>query len=540
MGQQPFHFIWEAEWYDIADTDYPLTPERWVRESFHHLIGTQVDCLTYNLWSSDHAVAQLNSSEIPAEHLDRIEKSWVWRTRENVRKLIAAGANPPDMAVTYGRKLGIPVIPILRMNDEHDHIFPTDVTKFKRENPHLLLGYTGPAWEPYWSWGEAHKGHPDPYSIDSFTWGMFDFAHKEVRDHKMAVIEEFITRWDHDGIDLDFERSPRFFREYSSPENAELMTDLVRQTRDLLDRAANQRGKPQYLIVRVQPKISVCNERCLDVQRWVNEGLVDVVIAGQGGINVSQDLTEWQDLVTGSDCLIFTSNNHWKTTEETRGWAKLMYQRRTDGLVLFNYNHLLHGFDKNSPVPKRTLSKFDTMGTVWLEDLHPEYYRVLNEIGDVETLRFKDCCYSIESAPRGKRTGWDGDNARLYWGYDDIPLPIELQEGIHKISFGFADDLKRARELGMSPKVRLLMKIFNYTEPDDFDVYINGALLSRADRASRAVFIMEDDTWITYPDVPGAVFELGENDLEIRVNKLNPEIILTPRLDNLEIRVEYG
>ena len=57
VRQQPFHFIWEAEWYDIADTDYPLTPERWVTESCHHLIGTQVDCLTYNLWSSDHAVA---------------------------------------------------------------------------------------------------------------------------------------------------------------------------------------------------------------------------------------------------------------------------------------------------------------------------------------------------------------------------------------------------------------------------------------------------------------------------------------------------
>ena len=538
--QQPFHFIWEAEWYDIADTDYPLTPERWVKESFHHLVGTQVDCLTYNLWSSDHAVAQLDSSEIPAQHLEQVERSWVWRTRENTKQLIEADANPPDLAVAYGKQLGIPVMPILRMNDAHDHIFPTDVTKFKRDNPHLLLGYTGPDWEPLWSWGAAHKGHPEPYSFDSFTWGMFDFAHPEVRAHKLAIVEEFITRWDHDGIDLDFERDPRFFKEFDNSSNAALMTGIIQRTREILDRTAGQRGKPQHLIVRVPPTIAGCNERCLDVRAWVEERLVDVIIAGQGGINVSQDLAEWKELVAGKDCLVFASNNHWKTTEETRAWAKLMYQRGADGLVLFNYNHLLHGIDKHSPMPQSSLDKYVTLNTVWLEELHPDYYQVLDEIGELETFEFENCCYALESVPHVREAGCAGKTARLFWGYDAITLPIELKTGRHRIPFGFAEDLTRARELGMTPRITLRMKIFNYTEPDTFDVAINGVLLSRTKRTTRAIFIMGDYTWVTYPEVPGEVFHRGENDLEVRVQALNPAITLTPRLDNLEMRAEYA
>jgi len=284
----------------------------------------------------------------------------------------------------------------------------------------------------------------------------------------------------------------------------------------------------------VLPTIAVCNERGLDVKRWVEEGLVDAITPGCGYLTFTQDLTEWKELVKGRDCFIFTSNNHWKSPEETRAWAKLMYQRGTDGLALFNFNHLLHGFDKDSPVPKQY-----TCGTVWLEELHPEYYRALNEIGDVETLKFKDCCYSLESVPNEMEKGCGGKNFRRHWGYDHIPLPITLNEGSHKIQFGFADDLAQAKDLKMTPKVTLLMKIYNYTEPDDFDVYINGKLLSREIRSSRAVFIMGDDTWVTYSDVPGDVFNLGENELEIRVNKLNPEIIITPRLDNLEIKVAY-
>ena len=72
-------------------------------------------------------------------------------------------------------------------------------------------------------------------------------AHPEVRDHKLAIIEEFITRWDNDGVCLDFDRDPRLFKEEGKPENAALLTGMIRRIRATLDRVAKERGRPQYL-----------------------------------------------------------------------------------------------------------------------------------------------------------------------------------------------------------------------------------------------------------------------------------------------------
>ncbi len=38
-----------------------------------------------------------------------------------------------------------------------------------------------------------------------------DFAHQEVRDYFMALVEETLTRYDIDGLELDFMREPYLF-----------------------------------------------------------------------------------------------------------------------------------------------------------------------------------------------------------------------------------------------------------------------------------------------------------------------------------------
>ena len=85
----------------------------------------------------------------------------------------------------------------------------------------------------------------------------------------MAIIEEFITRWDNDGVALDFDRDPRYFKEFGKAENAALITDMVRQTREILDRVSSERGRPMYLHVRVVADIDTCWQRGMDVRTWV-------------------------------------------------------------------------------------------------------------------------------------------------------------------------------------------------------------------------------------------------------------------------------
>ena len=528
---RPFRLIFETEWNDIPCADYPLTPERWVEECIRPLAGTQVDTILYNLCSSDGYVAELKSGELLMHDFDKLGDAWVWRYRENTKKLIEADANPPKLAVEYGHRLGLKVIPIVRMNDPHDQFFKYEVSRFKKKNPHLLLGYGKYPID----WEKGSNGLPAHLKkgMDSFTWGMFDFAHKEVRDHKLAIIEEFIARWDNDGISLDFDRDPRYFKEFGSAANAALMTGLIRDVKAILDRVGKQRGRKLYFHVRVIAKIDSCYQRGLDVATWVKEGLVDAVTQGAGYMTVSLDLKPWLDLVQGRPCWIYPSCNHWRTTEETRAWASLMYQRGAHGLNLFNYGHLLHGHDAQTP--PQSLAQ----NTVWHSELHPDYYRVLQEIHDPKRLEIKNKRYVLESVPHAADLeGNRGQTSRDYRAIDDIVLPVTLKPGAHRVSFGFADDLEKARRGGATPHVTLRLKINNYTAPDEFDVAVNGAVLPLATRRTRAVFIMNNDTWVTFP-VPAAHLRAGSNWVEVNVRKLNPQMSAVPELIGMEILVEY-
>jgi len=470
-GREPFRLVFEAEWNDIPCTDYPLTPEQWAAECIAPLVNTQVDCLLYNLCSSDGYCCQLNNGELLMDTFDKLPDAWVWRYRENTKRLVAADANPPKLACEYGHRLGMTVIPIVRMNDMHDMFFRFEVSRFKLDNPRLLLGSTGPDWKPDWSKGDS--GLANKQGIDAFTWGMFDYAHPEVRDHKLAIIEEFITRWDNDGVCLDFDRDPRLFKEDGKPENAALLTGMIRRIRATLDRVATERGRPQYLYVRVIPRIDVCYARGMDVRTWVQEGLVDVIAPGCGYLTFSLQLTEWLDLVRGRTCRIVPSINHWKPTEETRAWAKLMRQRGAHGVQLFNYGHLLYGHGPDTEPEENRL------GSVWFHELHPDYYKVLHELGDLNAFSFQNCRYVWESVPHDLTNGEAGLSHRRFRAIDDIVLPVELTEGQHTIPFGFADDLSAARQLGLNPRVTLRLMISNSRNLGEYELLINGQVLPR-------------------------------------------------------------
>ena len=527
-SKKPFNLIYEAEWNDIPCADYPLTPEKWATESIRPLVDTQVDALFYNLCSSDGYCCGLESGQILMDNFKEVGDAWVWRYRENTKRLIEAGANPPDMAVKYGSRLGIKVIPVVRMNDMHDMFFKYEVTQFKLDNPHLLLGYG-----TYIDWEKGAKGHPNPQSTDSFNWGMFDFAHEEVREHRFRIIEEFITRFDNDGVSLDFDRDPWLFKEQGVQANADLITDLVRRVRSVLDEQAKKRGKPQYLHVRLLPDMKVCWERGMDVARWVKEGLVDAISPGCGYVTFSLNLAPWMKLIEGKDCWIYPAVNKWKLPEVTRAWAKLMYQDGAHGLYLFNWGHLLFGFDKE------IFLKSERLGSVWYDELHPRYYEALKQIGDPAGIRFMDSTYAMESMPHTlPERGEAGKLQRISRALEAVELPIELTVGKHSMNVPFAEDPEAARETACAPIVSLRMKLNNYTVPDSFDVRVNGTILDAAVRTERAVFIMNNDTWIEYPVDPD-LLRRGANEVGIDVHSLNPQMSATPMLQNVELVVKY-
>ena len=58
------------------------------------------------------------------------------------------------------------------------------------------------------------------------------------------------------------------------------MTDLMRSIRSLLDERSKQLGRPLPLSVRVPPTFELAMGSGLDVRTWIDEGIIDILIAG--------------------------------------------------------------------------------------------------------------------------------------------------------------------------------------------------------------------------------------------------------------------
>jgi hypothetical protein len=75
------------------------------------------------------------------------------------------------------------------------------------------------------------------------------------------------------------------------------LTDVQRTVRGLCDEAGRKRGRPLLLTVRVAGSIAQSMRQGYDVEAWLEEGLVDVLVpAGNAGTDDSIDIGEWKAL----------------------------------------------------------------------------------------------------------------------------------------------------------------------------------------------------------------------------------------------------
>jgi hypothetical protein len=104
--------------------------------------------------------------------------------------------------------------------------------------------------------GDIHYPHPD----HRHYWGVLDFAQEAVRNRRLGVIKDVLARYGVDGIDLDFMRHPLFF-------------DSVRHGKP----ATGAELDIMTGLVRTPVTVELCNHVGLDIEKWLAEGLIDVL-----------------------------------------------------------------------------------------------------------------------------------------------------------------------------------------------------------------------------------------------------------------------
>jgi len=155
---------------------------------------------------------------------------------------------------------------------------------------------------------------------------MQDFAHDEVRALQRDIALEVCERYDSAGFLFDFMRVPAFFRFGEERKNAHLMTKMIRQTREGLDEIARTKGRRLGLAVRVPPTVDGTVRMGLEVDTWIEDHLVDIVVTSAFfAQDTEHDAGEWVRLGADSPVRIMPAIEEGYLAGHSDGFNRWFY-----------------------------------------------------------------------------------------------------------------------------------------------------------------------------------------------------------------------
>jgi hypothetical protein len=190
------------------------------------------------------------------------------------------------------------------------------------------------------------------------VWSAVDYGVPEIRELAFRYCEEVCRDYPVNGIELDFFRHAFFFKcsgrgEACSEKELNQMTALIRRIRAMTEEAGQQRNRPILIAIRVPDSTEYCKLIGLDLERWLAEGLVDLLIVSgyiqlnpweysvqlghRYGVKVYPSLDESRVRDEGA-------RNLRGTVAAYRGRALNAWSAGADGIYLFNF------FDPHSPL----------------------------------------------------------------------------------------------------------------------------------------------------------------------------------------------
>jgi len=312
-------------------------PEGFLCERIVPALGTQVDAVFYctgvtTLFDHDTNVAE--RSDDLHEQMNSKESRPINR-HANMRMLREAGFDSLSLVTQRVHEAGLEVFWTHRINDIHDSFEDELFCNWKREHPEYLMGTP----EDIKRYEVTHPRH---------MWSTLDFENPEVLDYLYRITEEVCRRYDVDGIELDYFRHPLFFRpnlEYrpATPAQVEIMTGFQRRIREMAYREGNRRGRPILVATHVPMSRETCLHVGIDLERWLRDDLLDLLVTGSGYQPLSMPSGDLADLGHAHDVPVYPNMSasgmrQWDgRLEAWRAAASNVWQAGADGISLFNW-----------------------------------------------------------------------------------------------------------------------------------------------------------------------------------------------------------
>ena len=361
--------------------------------------------------------------------------------RNYSQSYIDQGRDCLQLIIDFCREHGREVFWSLRLNDTHDNWFPAMYPEYKKQHPDHLL------FRPE-DIGKPAVGRMEPHMNATAV----DFGRQEVRDHQFDIMEEVCQRYDVDGVEMDFMRQPIYFRPTLEgrpvePEHIEIMNGFVRRVRAMTEELGMKRGRPILAACRVPNTIRCSCEIGLDLETWLAEDLIDLLVSSLEHDPFTGPAAELTELGHRYQTPVYANvgesrDTHWIGIGELEGWAAAAtnaWNAGVDGLYTFN--------------------RFDP---------HSEVFRTA---GDPSLLEMMDKVYAIDDVGERPRT----------WAHT-LPLegrlPLELAPGSCRSAvLRVGDDVAARAAEGVLGELSLRIYIDRFTYTDEAEFRLNGKLL---------------------------------------------------------------
>jgi len=279
------------------------------------------------------------------------------------------GVDPFAVCVARCRERGVSPWLSMRMNDTHYINDPTKTSKLWQQHPELRRA--------------ANSG--------------YDFAHKQVRDHYLALVAELMDRYDCDGVELDWMRFPWHFKSGQEQQGQAALNEFMRRARQLAEQATAKRGHPVKIAARIPAVPEFAQGLGMDGVTWAREGWVDMLILASVWRPSDTDIPveRWRELIgpAADNVLLAAGTDLWlqgtpggrlmsDDVETQRGFTAAMLGRGADLVYLFNHFNV-SDFGRTEKTPDgRTVQRNDRAAVAGLPTEPRARPQVSNISGD--------------------------------------------------------------------------------------------------------------------------------------------------------------
>jgi hypothetical protein len=268
------------------------------------------------------------------------------------------------------------------------------------------------------------------------------------------------------------------------------MTSLIRDVRTGLDTIGRNRNRPYTFAVHVMDSPELSLDLGQNVESWLEQGLVDILVVGMGYLPYAIRIGEWLALGREHDIPVYPSMNtntfaSWQKQisrtpgawhQAIRAGAAHFWQEGSSGIYLFNVFCME---DRNvGPMPREAV------------------YAPLREVGDPKVLLGLDKLYSIQPV---SQSGF------CQHGSEASPLPIALDRVERKLPLWVGPDAD-------NPQARFILRILTTDiDPEQrMHLRLNHELLPEP---------KADDPWF-WVELPSKALRIGRNELSIWCDKI--------------------